>query len=190
MNEHVAKWKTEHANFARLLDLVDAQIAVFHRGERPDYELMLEVMHYMTRYPDRYHHPREDLAFETVVAKVPDLRPVADELSAQHVRIARCGAKLVGELGAIVDGAVLARTAVEADAGDYTRVMRRHMQHEEAEIFPAVDRLLKAEDWLLIDARIHFIADPIFSEAVQDRYLSLHRRIAQQVGCGFLEAGA
>ena len=189
MDQHTREWRAEHANFVRLLDLIDAQVAVFHGGGRPDYELMLDVMHYMTRYPDRYHHLREDLAFEAVFERVPDLRALADELAAQHLRIARAGAKLVEDLGAIVDGAVLPRATVEADASAYTRFMRQHMQREEAAIFPALDRVLAPRDWLLIDARVHFVADPMFGEVVQDRYRTLHQRIASQVGCGCAEVG-
>ncbi|HPR08291.1 MAG TPA: hemerythrin domain-containing protein [Denitromonas sp.] len=184
MNPHIAKWKAEHANFGRLLDLIDSQIAIFHDGERPDYELMLEVMHYMTTYPDLYHHRREDLAFEVVFARDPAHAAVADELAAQHVRIAHSGAKLVQDLGAIIDGVVLPRAAVEADAAEYSRFMRQHMQHEEADIFPAVERLLDAKDWLLIDSKIHFISDPIFGDAVAKRYTSLHQQIAKRAGCG------
>lgn len=184
MNPHIAKWKAEHVNFVRLLDLIDTQIALFHDGERPDYELMLDVMHYMTHYPDLYHHPREDLAFEAVFAREPAHRAIADELAAQHARIADAGTRLVRALGAIIDGVILPRATVEADAAEYSRFMRKHMQYEEAAIFPTADRVLDTKDWLMIDSKIHFITDPVFGDSVANRYMSLHRQIAQHAGCG------
>ena len=66
MNTTLATWHTDHANFARLLDLLEAQLDLFHRGETPHYELMLDIMFYMTHYPDVLHHPKEDMAFTRI----------------------------------------------------------------------------------------------------------------------------
>ena len=166
MNPHIAKWKTEHDNFIHLLDVIDTQIARFHNGARPNYELMLDVMHY-----------------------TPQLRDTAAQLAEHHVRNARCGERLVEDLGAIIDGAVMPRAAVEADAAAYTGLLRAHMQQEQARIYPAVERHLMPADWLIIDARIHFVDDPVFGARVEGRYRKLHREIAAQVGCGCAVTG-
>ena len=63
MNRHIRKWQAEHANYRRLLDLLRSETERFTAGGQPDYELMSDVVHYMTQYPDRFHHPREDVAF-------------------------------------------------------------------------------------------------------------------------------
>lgn len=183
MNQHITKWKAEHENFIRLLDVIDAQIARFHEGARPDYELIVDVMHYMTHYPDRYHHPREDCAYAAVLAYAPQLGETTAQLADQHLLIARCGERLVEDLQAIIDGAIMPRASVETDAAAYTRLMREHMQQEQAEIYPAVEQHLTPADWLIIDARIHFVDDPVFGERVEARYRNLHREIAAQVGC-------
>jgi hypothetical protein len=41
MSDSIALWHAEHANFATLLDLLEGQLDLFHKGEKPDYELML-----------------------------------------------------------------------------------------------------------------------------------------------------
>ena len=62
MPDTLAQWHTEHVNFAQLLDLLEAELDLFHGGDTPNYELMLDIMFYMTHYPDVLHHPREDAA--------------------------------------------------------------------------------------------------------------------------------
>ena len=42
MTNDIDKLQKEHTDFAKLLDLLEAQIGLFHRGERPDYDLMLD----------------------------------------------------------------------------------------------------------------------------------------------------
>jgi hemerythrin-like domain-containing protein len=183
MKNRIARWQMEHANFTRLLHLVDAQIALLERGERPDYELMLDVMHYMTHYPDRHHHPHEDIACQVLLERDPDARAWVDDLAGQHRRIAKSGEQLVRDLNAIVDGALISRSAVEADARAYTQTLRDHMAREEKHVFPALERALSAEDWTGIDGRIERTPDPVFGGSVDPRYSALQRRIVEQVGC-------
>ena len=70
MPDTLDQWHTEHVNFAKLLNLLEAELDLFHEGDSPNYELMLDIMFYMTHYPDVLHHPREDLAF----AKIKEAR--------------------------------------------------------------------------------------------------------------------
>jgi len=69
MSDTLSRWHAEHANFSKLLDLLERQVASFHDGGSPDYELMLEIMYYMTHYPDVLHHPKEDLVFASWTAR-------------------------------------------------------------------------------------------------------------------------
>jgi hemerythrin-like domain-containing protein len=184
MNDCIATWKAEHTNFSRLLDLMDAQIALFHGGEQPDYGLMLDVMHYMTHYPDRYHHPQEDLACQLLLERGQDYRDAVQDLAEQHRHIAESGARLVKDLNAVVDGAFLARATVEDDSAAYTRTLRQHMQCEEQTIFPALERLLEPDDWAELNAAPGRGADPMFGATLDRRYAALHARIAEQAGCG------
>ena len=41
-----AIWHAEHVNLARLLDLLEKQVAAFHVGEQPNYDLMLDRTSY------------------------------------------------------------------------------------------------------------------------------------------------
>ena len=70
-----ALWREEHAYFGRLLDLLERQLDVLAAGERPDYALMLDIIEYLREYSDRYHHRREDVAFELLARRLPRLRP-------------------------------------------------------------------------------------------------------------------
>jgi hemerythrin-like domain-containing protein len=70
MAQPLAVWHAEHVNFARLLDLLEAQVATFHRAERPNYDLMGNIVYYLRSFADRFHHPREDVAFARLVERL------------------------------------------------------------------------------------------------------------------------
>lgn len=184
MSTHIQKWKTEHTNYRKLLTLLETRAQQFSGGERPEYELMSDVIYYMTQYPDRFHHPREDVAFKALLERDPGAKPVVDELTGQHEAIARSGAALSEDLSAAAADAIVARATIEADVQGYVALMREHMAQEERDVFPRLSRSLTDADWFVVDSAIHFKADPLFDEHVEQRFQAIHRQIADRAGCG------
>lgn len=187
MSGHIPKWQAEHANYHKLLDLLQSLTETFMHGDQPDYDLMSDIVYYMTQYPDRHHHPREDVAFRRMLACDPALGRVVAELANEHRAISESGAMLAANLAAAADGAMMPRTMLEADVRNYVALLKNHMDAEEREIFPRLAAALDDEDWFLIDSAIHFATDPIFGDAVQERFRALHRRIAGVAGCACKE---
>ena len=184
MTDNIARWRAEHGNFAKLLDLLERQLALFRKGDAPNYGLILDVMYYMTHYPDRFHHPKEDLAFARIKEREAGARAVVDELMRQHVVLRESGEELVAHLDGIVNGAaILARESVEAPGRTYVEYFRNHMHKEEAELFPSALTVLRNEDWATIDAVMHERDDPLFGRALEERYEAVHRQIAMEAGC-------
>ena len=62
-------WHADHVNFGRLLSMLESELDLVHEGGSPDYEMMLDIMYYMTHYSDAVHHPKEDLLFARIRAR-------------------------------------------------------------------------------------------------------------------------
>jgi len=180
MNSTLATWHTDHVNFARLLDLLEAQLVLFHDGETPHYELMLDIMFYMTHYPDAIHHPKEDLAFARIKERESGAAATVDELDRQHLELHRLGAQLVASLGDVVNGSVASRTSVEAPARAYVETFRRHMDLEEEKILPLAARLLRESDWSAINTAVRHIEDPLFGRNAERRYAAIEEHLERQ----------
>src|SRR4030095_7642126 len=136
MSDTLAQWHDEHVNFGKLLDLLERQLDVFHAAETPHYELMLDIMFYMTHYPDVLHHPREDLAFACIRERDKSAAAIVDRLSRQHEHLRKLGENLVIALGDIVNGSIASRASVEAPAREYLSAFRDHMDLEEQKVLP------------------------------------------------------
>ena len=180
MSDSIALWHAEHTNFATLLDLLEGELDLFHKGGSPDYELMLDIMFYMTHYPDVLHHPKEDLAFARIMEREVNARPVVDELTEQHAHLKEFGSALVHSLDDIVNGSITAREHVEVPGRAYVAEFRNHMQREETAILPLAATLLHDRDWAAIDAAIRHIDDPLFGKNGEERYAALRRQIARE----------
>ncbi len=178
MSDSIAFWHAEHVNFAALLNRLEAELERFHKGESPDYELMLDIMFYMTHYPDVLHHPKEDLAFARIKERQPGARAIVDELAGQHAQLKETGEALLHALDEIIDGSITSREHVEAPGRAYLSEFRRHMIIEETAILPVAAKLLSDDDWAEINAAIQHIDDPLFGKKAEVRYAALRRKIA------------
>lgn len=178
MNDPIAAWHAEHVNFARLLELLEKQIAVFHAGERPNYALMLDIMSYLRHFPDRFHHPREDVAFARLAQRDPTLRAQINRLAQEHRVLATAGQELLVLLNEAVNEAVVKREAIEAAAATYLVYYRAHLDAEEKDILPRAAQLLAAPDWEAVAVAAPVGRDPLFGEASEEGYRELRRQIA------------
>ena len=178
MTDPIAIWHADHVRFARLLDLVERELAAFHTGGQPDYALLLDVLHYLRHYPDRFHHPREDVAFARLVEHDPTMAlPVARRLQ-EHRVIAAAGDELLAAVQAVIDGAVIERSAVEAAAATYLVYYRHHLAAEEEHVVPRAGKVLTAQDWAAVAAAAPVGPDPLFGDDPEPRYRELRRQIA------------
>ena len=179
MSEVIVQLRQDHVNFSRLLDLLYAQLDLIHDGRTADFELMQDIMSYMTHYPDRFHHPLEDLVF----VKLREHSGVADSaletLENEHKGLADKGEQFLNSLESVVDGALTRRDTLEAQGRDYVAFLRFHMDREEGEVFPLAEKLLSKADWTQIASEIALHEDPLFGSVVAEDYRALYRYISQ-----------
>ncbi|HEX7271317.1 MAG TPA: hemerythrin domain-containing protein [Casimicrobiaceae bacterium] len=179
MPDTLALWHAEHVNFSRLLDLLELQLTALHDGGAPDYETMLDIMYYMTHYPDVLHHPKEDLVFARIREREAGAAPTVDRLTEQHASLRARGNQLVGDLNSVLDGSIVSRERIESAVHAYLDAFREHMSLEESRVLPLAARLLKQQDWAAIDSAIRHFEDPLFGSRTEERYAALARHIAE-----------
>lgn len=191
MNDPVARWHAEHGYYARLLDILDREVAAFHAGRKPDYALMRDILRYLRYFPDRFHHPREDEAFRRLAARDPGMALPLGRLLQEHRVIGEAGDQLLWRLEQVAEDVVVSRAIVESMAATYLVYYRHHIATEEREVLPRAAALLTAADWSAIAAAAPEGIDPLFGgEDCAPRYRELRRRIAQEADAAARDAAA
>ena len=76
--------RQEHRNIERLLRVLEQELSVFDRGNRPDYEAVLGIIDYFKDYPDCCHHPKEDIIFEKLKSRDPVAAANVGDLETEH----------------------------------------------------------------------------------------------------------
>lgn len=180
MSEILEQLKTDHDNVARLLSTLEGQINAVHKEEIADFDLMHDIMVYMTHYPDHTHHPMEDLMFEKLIAHDKSAGDVVARLEREHAALAEKGQRFLEMLRHVVDGALVERDVLEKTGRDYIAFLRSHMEVEDSDAFPRAEKKLTDEDWKEVTSSMKARTDPVFGPVVADEFRSLFEYIQRE----------
>ncbi len=161
----MAELREDHRNMAIVLDLLDGVIEHIRAEDDTDLELLAEIMHYMTVYPDAVHHPKEDLVYEQLQHNRPDLAEGIEDVPGDHEDIAELGIRLRNDIESIESGTAIRREQLIEDASNYVQRLRNHMQWEESDLFKRIDRMIESKSHPIDLAHLREMADPVFGES-------------------------
>lgn len=169
----------DHRNIETLLLVLESEMAVFARGERPDYELLRAVISYFLDYPDQCHHPKEDFIFNALRLRNPSMGHAIDEMNEEHKTEASRLHRFERVVGSIEIEHEVSRKTFEDVLHDFITYQRAHITKEEHTLFPACLTSLLPEDWETIDAHVCDKTDPIFNGVKDEEFGLLRQRILQ-----------
>jgi hemerythrin-like domain-containing protein len=144
MNTAIQIIREEHRSISAVLHALK-QLAkdAEDTSVEPRFEVFRAMIYYIDQFPERMHHPKEDLClFARLEVRAPQAAALIGELRAEHVM----GARLIRDLEqALVGlevgwqgGARTFRAAVDA----YAEFHWNHMRKEEQQLLPLAERFL------------------------------------------------
>jgi hypothetical protein len=72
-----------------LLAVLERELAIVDRGDRPDYKVIRAIISYFELYPEMYHHPLEDLVFSKLKLRDPAAAAKVGGLTLEHQKGAK-----------------------------------------------------------------------------------------------------
>jgi hemerythrin-like domain-containing protein len=147
MVEIIEILRQEHRNIEKLLGVMEQELSVFDRGERPDYEVFGAIIEFFKKYPDSCHHPKEDIIYEKFKARDPDRAASVADLQAEHREGARRLRRVAQAIDSVLNDQELLRQNVDRIVRDFIDNERKHIALEDDVIFPAIVDTLQAGDW-------------------------------------------
>ena len=182
MSGLLSELRSEHKSITEVLGCLDHQIKRFANGQQPDFDVLRAALDYFEGFPERCHHPKEDLIFHRLCLR--------DEASARGIGdLAQAHRQLADNLRAfstairdVLGEAELARDAVVGWARDFIDRQRKHLAMEETSFFPAAERVLSPEDWRELTAAVPRDLDPMRGDSAESKYDALRSTILQWDG--------
>ena len=166
----------------QLLGIFQDQLDLIGKRQTPDYQIMFDIMHYMSHYPDQFHHPRENILYKRLVIKHTQSRALIETLILEHESRAQKGKAildLLKELKQKDNGDLRRRLSFRSE--DYLILHKSHVDLEENKVLPRINEFLSEEDWHSICNDITLAKDPLFGNTVKKRYKRLNEYIAERM---------
>lgn len=171
--------RQDHKNMTQLLNALERQINIFAAGRQPDLDIVLAIANYVLEYPDRFHHPVEDLVLDALRQRDANAAQPAEGLEREHERIGR----LARDFNRAVEAWMAEEPARRADFLDSARgfvaALRDHIAHEDREFFPAAEAALTEDDLDQLAKNLPDLDDPLFGAADRDSYVRLRQNILE-----------
>jgi hemerythrin-like domain-containing protein len=177
MPEVMRRLRNDHRNIARLLSAIEHQLAIFDRGEQPDYDVLAAAADYFLGFPDLCHHPSEDLIFRKLREKDPAAAQSIGDLEAEHQEIALLARHFHEAVQNVLEEVEVSRCAFDSVIRHFIGEQRQHMEMEEERFFPLALGVLTPEDWAEIDAQLTKENDPLFGSQVSLQFKNLRNGI-------------
>jgi hemerythrin-like domain-containing protein len=169
--------REEHRNIEKLLLVLEQELTVFDRRERPDFDTLRAVIDYFEEYPARCHHPKEDMMVDLLRVRDPVFAAAIGDIETDHREEADSLLALARTIESVRTGCDLPRDSVVDVVREFIAHERHHMAIEERELFPAALRALRPSDWASIEARMGDEHDPLFNGTSERKFRSLADKI-------------
>jgi hemerythrin-like domain-containing protein len=169
------KLHKDHVNLTRLLDLMSRELDALIAGHEANFDLKIEMLDYIEHYAEQLHHPTEEQINEVAFRKksMQKHKALYDRICKEHVDLIGLASNYRKTLEGAMQGEVLLREEVEIRGREFVALQRQHIDLEEQEIFPLVERALNDKDWQKLEQEISHTEDPVFSRQDYNRFRSL-----------------
>ncbi len=167
----------DHRNTAKLLDILERELAAYDRAEQPDYEILAALADYLGGYAAVHHHPLEDAIFRRLQQADPDGATKVGDQMAEHDILAGLTGQFAETVDSIVKEMEVPRSALHDSATELLTFYRHHMAMEDSVFFPTAVEKLSEEDWQAIQAEV----DARSSEALDKSREASFERLRNQI---------
>jgi hemerythrin-like domain-containing protein len=171
--------RKEHCNIEKLLRVMERELSVFDRGERPDYEVFGAVIEFFKKYPDSCHHPKEDIIYEKFNARAPGRAASIADLQAEHREGAVRLRRVAQAIDSVLNDQELLRESVDSIVREFIDNERKHIALEDEVIFPAIVDTLQPADWADIALTLADRYGPPSQADFEEQFSTLRRDILE-----------
>ncbi|GEN28234.1 hypothetical protein HVA01_18800 [Halovibrio variabilis] len=138
--------RLDHANMARMLHVLQLKQKTLALGERPNFQLMREVVDYILTYMEKFATPLERICVERLQEKAPEHLDLPEQMANDYRELKPRLQRLANDIDMILMDNVLPMDRFADDLKAYLEAHRAYLRHEREELFPLIDKHFSQDD--------------------------------------------
>ena len=172
---------SDHHHIQLLLNCLSQEIDCFDFDSQrsADMEIILSALDYFHVYPDKWHHPTEDIIFQRLLDKKLSEKVILEKLMREHEKIIHETININQLFQTAADDCIVSAIELVSSARKFISLQRTHLNIENEFIYPILSDVFDAEDWKSIEAEIKIHDDPLFNNKSKKEYKHLYKYIIE-----------
>lgn len=154
MNVVIDSFRRDHRETEALLRALEGECDLFRRAERPDYELISELIEHFRSFLYQYSHPKEDILFNLTRTRTGTCDSMIDRIADERAAVISSLEALRDALGQILNEQRVLRQSFDEAARGFIQHERRQIEIEEQQLFPALLSALGPAEWADLGASL------------------------------------
>ncbi|MDR5876438.1 hemerythrin domain-containing protein [Halomonas sp. CUBES01] len=168
--------RLDHANMARMLHVLQLKHKALVKGERPNFQLMREVVDYILSYMDSFAGPLEQICVERLRKEAPEHTPLTEKMAEEYRQLKPRLKQLSNDVDMILMDNVLPMDTFASDLKAYLEAHRAYLRQEREELFPLMDEHFSDADMEALKQSLPADAQPSL-ERLQLAYPELYAEL-------------
>ncbi len=181
MNILEKRLRKDHSHINLVLACLQYQIDRYGDSncQSPDLTVALEAINYLHAYPEKWHHPLEDIIFTELQERGLDTKGVIAELRIEHEYLERQTQEVSQLFYSLANDCVVPLSVLKSEVQALIDEQRRHMETEHKHVYPLMGECFSDEDWARLEAQLDDVRDPLFGSPLRSDFADLYQYVLE-----------
>ena len=170
---------TDHYHMQQLLDCFNHEIDCygFDSKRSADLDIILNTLDYIQTYPEKWHHPTEDIIYNKLLKKQIKESTLIEQLQHEHQEIYQTTENIKEMFDNVVEDCIISADKLLTYSRNYIQLQRQHLDKENEYIYPLMDTVFSEDEWHEIENEVKSQNESSFNTPSKKEYFHLYRYI-------------
>ncbi len=179
MNKIQRELHTDHYHLQRLLNCLSQEIDCYDHDSQQEADLtvILSALDYVHDYPNKWHHPTEDIIFSKLQEKNVEESNLIERLKSEHQEIIQATQSIYELFNMVAKDCIVPANQLLESARHYIDLQKQHIEKENERVYPLMNKLFTGQEWAAMEKEVEFQSDPLFARQSKKEYEDLYHYI-------------
>lgn len=181
MHPTQSQLNADHYNFLRLLRCLESEITCYEADQASHAKLavILDIFEYVQIYPEKFHHPIEDLVFELLLIKQVQGSEDVWAIKSEHKKLEELTRRAAQLFTSVANDTVVSVEDLITVTREFISRQLDHINRENRLVYPLLEKNISDQEWDEITAKVSVGNDPVFNDSIKKEYKNLYKAIVQ-----------
>ncbi len=179
MNILEKRLRKDHSRIKMVLACLQYQLDCYgnEQQDSPNLGLVLEAINYIQAYPEKWHHPLEDVIFSELQKRDLDKEGVISALRIEHQRLEKQSSEVFDLFYSLANDCIVPVELLKTKTQAMIDEQLRHMTTENKSVYPLMGEHFSEQDWEAMGKQVGDVHDPLFGSLLREDFSDLYQFI-------------